>query len=535
MSVRDIVQAAAGVSTGNPNAWDISKAYYDPGADAGNVSKAIYNLLSGSTVAAGASVGFAIYIRPDGLKLYTVDNSADTVYQFSLSRPWYITSPTYDSKSFSYSAQEGDARDLFFKPDGTKMYILGDVGDDINEYDLSTAWDVSSASYVQNFSVSAQMTTPYGLFFKPDGTKMYVLDNDADDVNEYDLSTPWDISTASYLQVFSVLAQDNNASGLWFSNDGTKMYIVGDSGNDINEYTLSTAWDVSSASFVQLFAVGTQTTSPKNFVMDPNNGVFIVNSSSSVWQYTIGGFSVAAQETSILYSVVFKPDGTKMYVIGGTDQVHEYDLSTAWDITSASYLQDFSVAAKDTNPYGLWFKPDGTKMYICGTSSDSVHEYDLSVAWDVTSATFLRTKSIAAQDTTPLCIYFRDDGLKFYVTGNVGQDVNEYNLSSAWDISTMSFVQSFSVAAQTTAPRGIFFKDDGTKMYVVGASTENNVNEYDLATAWDVSTASYAQSFFTQTSTGVSSFGIFFKPDGTQFWIASGTISKVLSYLISEE
>jgi hypothetical protein len=55
------------------------------------------------------------------------------------------------------------------------MYVIGSSGDDVNEYDLSTAWDISTASYLQNFSVGAQETTPSGIFFKPDGTKMYVI------------------------------------------------------------------------------------------------------------------------------------------------------------------------------------------------------------------------------------------------------------------------------------------------------------------------------------------------------------------------
>jgi hypothetical protein len=40
--------------------------------------------------------------------------------------------------------------------------LLGFSGDDVNEYDLSTAWDISTASYLQNFSVIAQETSPQG-------------------------------------------------------------------------------------------------------------------------------------------------------------------------------------------------------------------------------------------------------------------------------------------------------------------------------------------------------------------------------------
>ena len=88
-------------------------------------------------------------------------------------------------------------------------------------------------------------------------------------------------------------------------------------------------------------------------------------------------FSVSAQETSPT-GVFFKPDGLKMYVIGFTsDDIHEYDLNAAWDISTANYVQSFSVSSQDTAPRGVFFKPDGFKMYIAGLTNDAVYEYSL--------------------------------------------------------------------------------------------------------------------------------------------------------------
>ena len=100
---------------------------------------------------------------------------------------WNIGFATYDSVSFDVSAQEIAPTGLFFKPDGTKMYVIGAAGENINEYNLSTAWDVSTSSYLQNFSVAAQDTSPQGLFFKPDGTKMYVIGLSGDAVYQYSI------------------------------------------------------------------------------------------------------------------------------------------------------------------------------------------------------------------------------------------------------------------------------------------------------------------------------------------------------------
>ena len=252
---------------------------------------------------------------------------------------WDVTTASY-LQNFSVSSQDTSPTGLFFKPDGSKMYVLGNAGNDVNEYDLSTSWNISTASYLQNFSVSSQETTPTGIFFKPDGSKMYVIGSAGSKyVNEYDLSTAWDISTASYLQNFSVSSQDTAPSGIFFKPDGSKMYVAGDAGNDVNEYDLSTAWNVTTASYLQ-------------------------------------NFSVSSQET-FLQDVFFKPDGSKMYVIGWTAAVHEYDLSTSWNISTASYLQEFSVSSQDSTPSGIFFKPDGSKMYVAGDAGNDVNEYDL--------------------------------------------------------------------------------------------------------------------------------------------------------------
>jgi len=271
---------------------------------------------------------------------------ADKLRAASSSAPvqiaWNISRCVYSGISVSIGSQSGTPEDIFFKPDGLKMYVVDNGGDDVDEYNLSTAWNVSTASYLQKFSVAAQETTPNGLFFKPDGLKMYVCGSSSDNINEYNLSTAWNVSTASYLQKFSVAAQETVPTGLFFKPDGLKMYIIGAAGDDINEYNLSTAWNVSTASYLQSFSVAAQTTNPR--------------------------------------SIFFKPDGLKMYVSGDqslTDYVHEYNLSTAWNVSTASYLQRFSVEAQAALCNGIFFKPDGLKMFALSRDPNSVFEYDL--------------------------------------------------------------------------------------------------------------------------------------------------------------
>ena len=71
----------------------------------------------------------------------------------------------YENKEFSVSSQETNPQGVRFKSDGTKMFVIGNTGDDVNEYSLSTAWDITTASFVDSFSVNSEDTVPNGLAF----------------------------------------------------------------------------------------------------------------------------------------------------------------------------------------------------------------------------------------------------------------------------------------------------------------------------------------------------------------------------------
>ena len=405
---------------------------------------------------------------------------------------WDLANAVYQGSPINWFVlgQTTQQQGVFFKPDGLKMYVIATAIDAVYEYNLSIAWEVSTASFLQSKSVSGEETAPTGVFFKPDGLKMYVVGSNGDEVNEYDLSTAWDISTAVWLQIFILASQDNVPEGIFFKPDGLKMYVIGNINNRVFEYDLSTAWDISTASYLQGKSIGVQDTDPK--------GVF------------------------------FKPDGLKMYVLGNqNDRVYEYNLSTAWDVTTASFLQNFSVASQTASPTGVFFKPDGLKMYVVAASNvPTVFQYDLSIAWNLSPVTASFTypttnfKSVVTQETFLTGLFFKPDGLKMYVVGPNGDEVNEYDLSTAWDITTASYLQNFYVGGEEAIPQDVFFKPDGLKMYIIGWGTDS-VFEYDLSTAWDISTASFLHGKSISAQETIP-YGFFFKPDGLKMYIIGG-------------
>ena len=498
-------------------AWDLSYAYYQ--APEGNAFDASAIELF-ATVSVNTNVPniTGVFFKPDGTKMYAAEQSTDAVHEYSLSTPFVLSTITH-TQSFNVQSEETTLEDIFFKPDGTKMFIIGSASDSIHEYTLSTAWDISTASLTAQFSVSSQDGVPNAVFFKPDGTKMYVTGNLLDGVAEYDLSTAWDVSSASFVHSAST---GTNRTGLSFSPDGTKMLVV--ASTQLQVYTLSTAWDVSTRAIDYNSTLNDTTNAEGMWIDSTGSNLFIADlGANEVQHYLIGGFNTSANAPNPS-GITFKPDGTKMYVcdING-DGVYAYNLSTPFDLSTASFSESYSTG--NINPRETVFKPDGTKMYVYADgNSDSVYEYDLSTAWDVSAASLNQSVSFTAQEATPSGMTFKPDGTKMYLVGTSTDDVLEYDLSTAWDISTASFNQGFSVQIN---PLCIQFKSDGTRFFT--SHINFGLGQYDLSTPWDVSTASFVQDY----SFNARVEGLYVTDAGTKMFAVTANSSTTDDYVWS--
>ena len=111
------------------------------------------------------------------------------------------------------------------------------------------AYDISKAIYSNTFVTLR--TTLNAFVFNDVGTKMYTIENNSSIIYEYDLSIPWSIGSASYVQPFDTLADETYLFGIRFNPTGTKMYVAGMMTGTISEYNLGAAWDISSAVYIQ--------------------------------------------------------------------------------------------------------------------------------------------------------------------------------------------------------------------------------------------------------------------------------------------
>lgn len=525
---KKLMSASGGAAGG---AWDVSSLFYDPPeAFRGEISTSAEDPFSVSVAAQDTAAG-DLFLKPDGTKMYVLGVNGNSVNEYNLSTPWFVNSASY-SQGFSVAGQETNPSGLFFKPDGTKMYVSGNVSDAVNEYDLSTPWDISTASYLQNFVISAQEGNSTSLTFKPDGTKMYITGFSADRVQEYDLSTAWDVSSATFLQ--NTPAGDTVPTGVHFKSDGTRIYVSGNGSKAIDQFNLSVPWDVSSATLVSTHSLLSLNGIPTGVFLGADAAYMYVcgnswdgvSTNARVFQFHLGSFQMSNGS-----GVAFKPDGLKMYSQNAnTKSVDEFDLTIPWDTGTASLLQS-GLTGGDGSESMPFFKPDGTKMYQTTGQLDLIREFNLSTPWDISTLTFLQSRSIGSLDTRPSGVFLKDDGTKIYFTGTSSDRVWEFDLSIPWDItSTNTYLNSLSLSPQDTAPTSPFFKDDGTKFFILGATTDD-IFEYELSTPWDITTASYVQNFdlsFFDSQAGGLSWG----DEGSRVFFRGGVNKSLFTFSV---
>ena len=459
--------------------WDISSTTFVHGATA-------------IPARTSSSSFLGLDISSDGKILYR-RHSGSAVQPLNLETAYDLTSAKYtfeDDLNLTHTINPGG---LYIRPDGDgyfATYNNTDFGAEVFDIKFLQGWSPSTAvntGIMKNFSWMSSISKD--IYFKPDGTKMYLLGATTYSITEWNLSTAWDIRTAALSYRFDVSSYETGPNGFFFRKDGLKFYVVGSTGDDVNEFTMSSAWDLSTATFTNV--------------------------------------STQAVETDA-YGVEFDSDGSYCWIATNSDIIHGYPLSTAWDITSmGADNKTLNVATGDTTPRKVRFSPDGTKFYLTGTSTDDVSVYSLSTPWDISTGG-------ASPDSTSDAVlggaryesFHIDDsnGEYLYAMDYVNSNVVRYKTTTpgVFNVSTMdrTGLQRFSTSAQTsTAGRMLNLSTDGTILY---AGWENNdLYQYTLSTPWDLSTASYASKSLDLDATATATKDVAFSSDGTELYTAN--------------
>lgn len=225
-----------------------------------------------------------VFVKTDGKKIYVVGSSTnDAIYEYDLSTAWDLSTASFNQSLTNLN----NPRAVAFKRDGARLYVPDPNDNAINQWDLPTAWDISTATNRVQLAENAVID---GIAFKDDdGAKLYLANPGGSVIEEFDLSTAWDVSTGSQVNVLDVSAQDTSPQGVTFNSDGSKMYVSGSQNDNVYEYDLLTPWDTSTATFNRSFDVSGQDTAPRDIdLRDDDTRLFMAGAqNANVYKYEI--------------------------------------------------------------------------------------------------------------------------------------------------------------------------------------------------------------------------------------------------------
>jgi hypothetical protein len=207
-------------------------------------------------------------------------------------------------------------------------------------------------------------------------------------------------------------------------------------------------------------------------------------------------------------AIRLRPDGSSLYVVNAnTNVIYQYNLSTPWNLTTASLFNIVVLSSSITgnqsfiNVQGIEFNATGTRMFLNGnnqsTSLLSVFEFTLSVPYQIGTAIYLRRRDYVASSSFPnnLGGRFNETGTQFYFltlsAGGVYQ-LQYMNLSTPYDTSTMGSLNAVSsgnanvgTSPPTLTPGGnfIFVAQNFSQLQFI--NTANNIASFNVGYSCD--------------------------------------------------
>jgi len=284
-----------------------------------------------------------VHFSEDGLMVFTTNlgqerfRDVGDLSMNKLSRSFDMTSVKTDNGSkdcndldaFRVDSAAGEElneklENIQIVDNGKKFFILDDLGE-LGRFDLSTPYDFSTRTYVGKLSFSNEKDS---FALSRDGTKVFTLNstNDAPVVTTWSLAGPYDVSSSAtnisqidLTDVGITLTGDgiDNGRDIEFNDTGSAMFIL-ISNDDTDEGS-----DFQS-SFIYQFRLG------KNFD---------VSTATYAGRYNVNNFANRSDGLGMPRGFVFSSDGMRLYIVEirgstGVDQINSYQLECPFGVVA---------------------------------------------------------------------------------------------------------------------------------------------------------------------------------------------------------
>jgi hypothetical protein len=234
--------------------------------------------------------------------------------------------------------------------------------------DVSAGLDASALKYYSSANMP-NISQAYQFCTNATGTRVYYIQTTlSNTVYQFDLSIANDITTAGAATAKNIGNISTSGRAIFFSSDGTKFYAA--TSSIIYQYTCSTPFDVTTAVYDTVsyspgvtIAGARINSSGTEIYIKVSTTTFRTISLPTPWSLTGATLGAAQTSASFLMSDYWdiSPDGTTVIAGNETYGVWEYQLSTPFDFSTASFVKRTSIIPVDSAPLGsrTLFLPNG--------------------------------------------------------------------------------------------------------------------------------------------------------------------------------
>ncbi|HSH53124.1 MAG TPA: hypothetical protein VK982_15475 [Bacteroidales bacterium] len=243
---------------------------------------------------------------------------------------------------------------------------------------------LSYIDYLESFNLGYN---PRGVYIRPDGAKMFVVSAAPDSkIYSYELSVPWDLSTMSLYDTYQLFNSSHNYAGIYVEPNGYHFFIIDQTNSELLEFDMLTFWSL---------------ISPLNIK------------------------TISIQDGAI--GIDFNPDGSS-FVITSNDtvpiypRIYQYNLSTSWDIDTASVYTYWNIGYNRPLTE-LRFSKNGERLFFLVQTTNLIVQIGLQENYNLSQGKAFDCNKFYSDtiDSAIYGIYIRDtedDSLDLFITGD---------------------------------------------------------------------------------------------------------------------
>jgi len=277
---------------------------------------------------------------------YILDNYTGSDV-FTNGAPYSLNSQTKEATQSVLSNAES-LNGIAFNNNGTKLY-LGDNSDNaVRSYNLNTAYDASTATFNTEQSINIDGSRVYDVAWGSNGSTFYTAESTGafsdGSVNQYNVSTPYDVTTISTsYDSYTTTSVGRNAIAIGWNDDGTKFYA---SGGDLTSYNTNTAYKFDGVTEQTTYGAGHSVygfdwkDNGKKLVTINNNGEVREHTLSTPYDLSTASHNGNTLSTNGTEDVRWVNNGSNLYT-------HEYDNLYRYETGSFTASYDIKITTND--------------------------------------------------------------------------------------------------------------------------------------------------------------------------------------------